>query len=115
MLIKNASILFGKELKFIQNTNLKIYKDRFVKIQPNIQPNHNEKSIDCEGLLFIPGFINCHTHIGDSIAKDITLDKSMDKRVHPVSGIKSKILKKTDSKYLKSFMKNSCISMLKKA
>jgi len=114
MLIKNASILFGKELKFIQNTNLKIYKDRFVKIQPNIQPNHNEKSIDCEGLLFIPGFINCHTHIGDSIAKDITLDKSMDKRVHPVSGIKSKILKKTDSKYLKNFMKNSCISMLKK-
>ncbi len=38
----------------------------------------------------------------------------MEQRVHPVSGIKSKILKETDPKHLKNFMENSCRSMIKK-
>ncbi len=114
MLIKNVSTLLGKELDFVSNTNLKIQNGRFKRIQPNISPSVKEKSIDCEGLLLIPGFVNCHTHIGDSIAKDIILNSSVDKRIHPVSGIKSKILKETDPKHIKNFMKNSCYSMLNK-
>ena len=114
MLIKNVSTLLGKELDFVSNTNVKIQNNRFKRIQPNIGSSAKEESIDCEGLLLIPGFVNCHTHIGDSIAKDITLNSSVDDRIHPVSGIKSKILKETDPKHLKNFMKNSCNSMLNK-
>ena len=114
MLIKNASILLGKDLDLVSRTNVKIQNSRFKRIQPNIGPSSKEESIDCEGLLLIPGFINCHTHVGDSVAKDITLNSSVDSRIHPVSGIKSKILKETDPKILKNFMKNSCQSMLKK-
>ena len=114
MLIKNVSTLLGKELEFVSNTNVKIQDSRFKRIQPNIRSSSKEESIDCEGLLLIPGFVNCHTHIGDSIAKDITLNSSVDNRVHPVSGIKAKILKETDPKHLKNFMKNSCYSMLNK-
>ena len=114
MLIKNVSTLLGKELELISNTNVKIQDNRFKRIQPKIGPSAKEESIDCEGLLLIPGFVNCHTHIGDSIAKDITLNSTVDNRVHPVSGIKAKILKETDPKHLKNFMKNSCYSMLNK-
>ncbi|HUU48917.1 MAG TPA: amidohydrolase family protein [Nitrosopumilaceae archaeon] len=114
MLIKNVSTLLGKELEFVSNTNVKILDGRFKRIQPNIGPSAREESIDGEGLLLIPGFVNCHTHVGDSIAKDITLNSSVDSRIHPVSGIKSKILKETDPKHLKVFMKNSCHSMLNK-
>jgi cytosine/adenosine deaminase-related metal-dependent hydrolase len=114
MLIKNVSTLLGKELEFVSNTNVKIQNCRFKRIQPNIGSSAKEESIDCEGLLLIPGFVNCHTHVGDSIAKDITLNSSVDNRIHPVSGIKSKILKETDPKYLKIFMENSCNSMLNK-
>jgi len=114
MLIKNVSTLLGKELEFVSNTNVKIQNNRFKRIQPKINPSAKEEAIDCEGLLLIPGFVNCHTHIGDSIAKDVILNSSVDDRVHPVSGIKSKILKETDPKNLKIFMKNSCRSMLKK-
>jgi len=114
MLIKNASILLGKELEYVSNTDVTIKNSRFKRIQPNIGSSAKEESIDCEGLLLIPGFVNCHTHVGDSIAKDVTLNSSVDNRVHPVSGIKSKILKETDPKYLKIFMKNSCQSMLNK-
>jgi cytosine/adenosine deaminase-related metal-dependent hydrolase len=114
MLIKNVSTLLGKELDFISNTNVKIQDGKFKRIQPNIGSSAKEESFDCEGLLLIPGFVNCHTHVGDSIAKDITLNSSVNSRIHPVSGIKSKILKETDPKYLKNFMKNSCKSMLNK-
>lgn len=114
MLIKNVSVLLGKELEFVSDTNIQIQNSKFKRIQPKIGPSAKEPSIDCEGLLLIPGFINCHTHIGDSIAKDITLNSTMEERVHPVSGIKSKILKETNPKHLKTFMKNSCHSMIKK-
>ena len=114
MLIKNVSTLLGKDLEYVSNTNVKIQNNRFKRIQPRIRSSSSEESIDCEGLLLIPGFVNCHTHIGDSIAKDITLNSSVDNRIHPVSGIKSKILKETDPKHLKNFMKNSCYSMLNK-
>ena len=89
MLIKNISVLLGSELEFVSNTNIKIQNNRFKRIQPKIGPSSKEESIDGEGLLLLPGFVNCHTHIGDSIAKDITLNSSMEKRVHP--GIRMRI------------------------
>jgi cytosine/adenosine deaminase-related metal-dependent hydrolase len=114
MLIKNASILFGNELEFVSNIDLQIQNQRFKKIQSNIKDNSKAESFDCEGLLIIPGFVNCHTHIGDSIAKDVALSNSVDKQIHPIYGAKSKILKNTINNHLASFMKNSCYSMLHK-
>jgi len=114
MLIKNASILLGKELEFISTTNIKIQNQRFTRIQPNIGASAKEEEIDCEGLLIIPGFVNCHTHIGDSVGKDISINRTVDKRIHPVFGAKSKILKKTHKEILANFMESSCTSMLHK-
>ena len=114
MLIKNVSVLLGPELDFVSNTNVQIKNGLFKKIHPKIKPANNEESLDCEGLLLIPGFINSHTHIGDSIGKDVTLDSSVDKKIHPVFGAKSKILKNTSQVNLANFMKNTCHSMLRK-
>ncbi len=114
MLIKNISILYGQELDFISNTDARIQNSRFKKIQKKIKPNLKEESIDCEGLLMIPGFINAHTHIGDSIGKDISLNNSVNEKIHPVFGIKSKILNETPQENLSDFMRNTCHSMLRK-
>ena len=114
MLIKNLSILSGQELDYVSNTNIKIQNKIFEKIQSKIRPSVKEESIDCEGLLLIPGFINAHTHIGDSIGKDVTLNSSVDKKIHPVFGAKSKILKNTSQENLANFMKNTCHSMIQK-
>ncbi len=114
MLIKNVSILFGPELDFVSNTDVKIQNKIFKKIQPQIKPSIKEKVLDCEGLLLIPGFINAHTHIADSIGKDVTLNNSVDEKIHPVFGIKSKILKNTSQENLSNFMRNTCHSMIRK-
>jgi len=113
MLLKNASILYGKELQYIENTDIRISGKSFKKIKQNLASSPGEEKLDCSGLVIIPGFVNAHTHIGDSIAKDISLGSTAEARIHPIHGIKSKILKNTKPAQLANFMKNSCLSMIK--
>ena len=63
MILKNISVLYGNNLKFIESTNVKITNQYFEKISTKIKSK--DKSIDCEDLLLLPGLINAHTHIGD--------------------------------------------------
>ena len=111
MHLKNLSILYGKNLEYIHSTNLQIKNQFFGKL--NSVPK-NEKSVDCEGLLLIPGFVNAHTHIGDSIAKDVATNGTVDNKIHPILGAKQRILRKSEPEHLVSFMRNSCLSMLRK-
>ena len=113
MILKNISVLYGNDLKFIENTSIAITGNTFQKISSKIKLSKN-KTINCKGLLLIPGLINSHTHIGDSIAKDIALNKSTDSKIHPMFGIKQKILRETEPKKLILFMRKSAKSMIKK-
>jgi len=113
MILKNISILYGNNLKFIEKTNVLITNNTFQKINPKIKSTKN-KVVNCDGLLLIPGLINSHTHIGDSIAKDIALDRDPDSKINPIFGIKQKILSETEPKKLIHFMRNTVKSMLKK-
>jgi len=114
MILKNVSVLLGPELEYNSSTNLQISKQRFKHIKKNIHPSAQEETFDCEGLLVIPGLINSHTHIGDSIAKDVSLNNSVNDKIHPIFGAKPKILKKTKPSQLASFMQNTCKSMIRK-
>lgn len=114
MLIKNISLFYGAELDYINSTNVRISGNRIEQIDTKLSPQKNETIIDCEGLLMMPGLVNSHTHIGDSIAKDIGIDSGVEEKIHPVSGFKQKILKNSDKSHLTSFIKNSCVSMMKK-
>ena len=113
MILKNISVLYGNDLKFIEKTSVQITGNTFQKISSKIKPTKN-KVVNCKGLLLIPGLINSHTHIGDSIAKDIALNKSTDSKIHPMFGIKQKILRETEPKKLILFMRKSAKSMIKK-
>jgi len=108
MILKNISILYGNDLKFIEQTNVLITNNTFQKIASKIKPAKN-KVVNCDGLLLIPGLINSHTHIGDSIAKDVAHSK-----INPIFGIKQKILRETEPKKLAYFMRKTVKSMLKK-
>lgn len=114
MLIKNVSLLYGKELDYIQNANVRISGKFIVQIGAKLSPNKDEVVMDCEGLLMMPGLINSHIHIGDSIGKDIGIDSDVEEKIHPISGFKQKILKNSNASHLNSFIKNSCFSMIRK-
>ena len=112
MILKNISILYGTELKYIESTDVQIKNGIFKKISKKI--SSKEKSTDCSNLLLIPGFINSHTHIADSIGKDLSIDADVDSKIHPMIGLKQKLLKETPKKSLSKYMKNSAKSMIKK-
>jgi cytosine/adenosine deaminase-related metal-dependent hydrolase len=114
MLLKNISALLGENLDFVSNIDIQIKNKKFQKINSKIKSGLKEDTLDCEGLLLIPGFINSHTHIADSIGKDITLNSTVNQKIHPIFGIKSKILKNTSNENLSTFMKNTCHSMIRK-
>jgi len=111
MILKNISILYGSDLKFIKKTSVQISGDKFKKISPRVI---SKNAIDCDGLLLIPGLINSHTHIGDSIAKDLGLNKDVDSKINPIFGMKQKILRETPPKKLIQFMRKTAQSMIKK-
>ena len=110
MLIKNTSALLGPELEFVNRIDIDIQNNKFQRIGNKLE---STESINCEGLLMIPGFINAHTHIGDSIGKDIATH-SVDHTVHPVFGVKSKILKETSNDLMINFMRNTIHAMIRK-
>ena len=113
MILKNVSLLYGHDLKLIDSINVELAESKFKKINSQLN-RKNQNVVDCNGLLLIPGFINAHTHIGDSIAKDLSLNSTVDSKIHPMIGIKQKILRETPDKELIRFMRKSAQTMLKK-
>lgn len=117
VLIKNASFLRGPNLIFVERGVIQISDDGIITgvgSDRDLSPIDSESSVfDAENLLLLPGLINAHTHIGDSIAKDITLDPDLSSTVDPIVGIKRKVLSKTDPIHLEAFMRYTAVSMLK--
>jgi cytosine/adenosine deaminase-related metal-dependent hydrolase len=126
LIIEDASILLGRELTFVNQGFIEIGENGLiVKADAGTysknntwakrnQIDHSIRRINAEGFLVIPGFINAHTHLGDSIGKDVGVQSGLETRVHPIFGIKRSILKNTRPENLRSFMRNSAISMMKK-
>jgi cytosine/adenosine deaminase-related metal-dependent hydrolase len=69
-------------------------------------------TIDGQGLLTIPGLIDAHTHIGDSIAKDIGAGKTLRELVHPVYGLKAKLLDTASAAELQEGMVQTASDMI---
>lgn len=118
--IENVGILLGPGLEYIERGYIRIDKGVIVDAGPG---NHSSSSgsgglpgkrLDAGGFLVIPGFINAHTHVADSIGKDIAAGKRLDARVHPVFGAKKAILEKSTPAHLKAFVRSSAVSMLQK-
>jgi len=129
LLIKNAYILYGKELQIVQNGSILInqygtIEDVFQSekdpekennaINGSVNKNNKIDIIDAEGFILVPGLINSHVHIGDSIGKDISASSDLNQRIHPQYGIKKTILESTPKSQLMQMIRNTAMSMLHK-
>ncbi len=115
MLIRNAAALLGSELEYVESADIRVRDGVFVEVRAGgmpAEPEAGEEVLDCTGLLAVPGLVDCHTHLGDSIAKDIGLGAGLEGRVHPVFGTKSKVLARTEPGHLTGFMRMTLRSML---
>ncbi|HEU4605230.1 MAG TPA: amidohydrolase family protein [Nitrososphaera sp.] len=111
--ITDASLLLGRELDHVERGYVEIGSGR-IKSAGSGSYKGAAKRLDAKGFLIMPGLINAHTHVADSIGKDIAAGHRLDARVHPVFGAKKKILQKSQPEHLKAFIRNSAMSMMKK-
>ena len=111
--ITNVSLLLGRDLEYVEQGYIEI-EDGIIRNTAAGTYKGAGKKTDAKGFVVIPGFINAHTHIADSIGKDIAVEQRLDARVHPVFGVKKKILQKSLPEHLKAFIRNSAVSMMKK-
>lgn len=110
--IENAGILLGPELRHVEQGYIEI--ENGVIVAAGEGRSGSGKALDAGGFLIIPGFINAHTHIADSIGKDVAAGARLDERVHPAFGAKKKILEKSPPGQLQAAIRNTAISMLQK-
>ena len=111
--ITDASLLLGRELDYVERGYVEIGSGK-IKSAGSGSYKGAAKRLDAKGFLIMPGLINAHTHVADSIGKDIAAGRRLDARVHPVFGAKKKILQKSQPEHLKAFIRNSAMSMMKK-
>lgn len=112
--INNISLFFGENLEYIEKGYIIIKNGRIENVgSGDYKGSSSENTYEGQGILVIPGFVNAHTHIGDSIGKDIGVDSTFNSRIHPTHGIKNKILQKSVKKHLINFMRSSVISMMR--
>ncbi|HYX71887.1 MAG TPA: amidohydrolase family protein, partial [Nitrososphaera sp.] len=111
--ITNTSLLLGRELEYVEQGYIEIENGRIRRTAAGTYKG-SVKNLAANGFIVVPGFINAHTHIADSIGKDIASGQRLDARVHPVFGAKKKILERSLPEHLKTFIRNSAILMMKK-
>jgi len=71
-----------------------------------------DKVIERKDCVVIPGFINAHTHIGDSVFKESGLGKNLNELFKPPDGLKHKLLRNTSDATIRNGIENTLSEML---
>jgi len=113
-LIENVSLLYGTELQLIENGWIQIENGRitYAGERKSSSKDVSKETFNGRGLLAIPGLINAHTHIGDSIAKDIGIGSTLRELVHPIYGLKTRILEEAKEEQLRQAITETASDML---
>ncbi|AEH60070.1 S-adenosylhomocysteine deaminase [Methanosalsum zhilinae DSM 4017] len=103
-------ILYGPDFEVIEG---------YITIKDGIISKVTEEKVDSQNII-TPCFVNCHTHIADSVYKDpplgeydrFILQHDLDSLVKPPDGLKHRVLQKTSTQELIEGMRYSLKDML---
>ncbi|QEK13162.1 5'-deoxyadenosine deaminase [Crassaminicella thermophila] len=90
LIIKNGTIVtMNKKREYIK-ADIFIKDDRIIDIRPNLEANA-EKVIDADGMIIIPGLIQTHIHLTQSLFKgqadDLELLDWLKKKIWPLEAV----------------------------
>jgi cytosine/adenosine deaminase-related metal-dependent hydrolase len=112
LLIENLTILSGREFEVIKNGWLRIEKGMISDLGEFKPPRQSSKTVDGKNLLAIPGLVDAHVHLGDAVARDIGTGSTLRELVHPIHGLKNRILQNTPDTILRQAMRQTIQAML---
>lgn len=108
MLIRGVRALLGERLEPAGPLDVSVEGGAFGRIG-----QLGGAGLDGRGLLAVPGLINCHTHVGDSIAKDVAAGMDTDAATHPFLGAKAAVLSRTPPGQLAGHARASASAMVR--
>jgi len=112
-LVTNVTILVGDEFQQVDHGNLLIESDTIRYLGERRPEIHSDSvTVDGDGLLAIPGLIDAHMHIGDSVAKDLGAGRPLKELVHPLYGIKTQLLANESPELMRSAISQTAADML---
>jgi len=108
-IIENGLVLYGENMEALK-ANVIVENGKISEITK--EKRTNVKKIDATGCIVAPSLINSHTHIGDSLARDVGDGESIERIVKPPNGLKHRILRESESEEIIDSMKQSMMEML---
>ena len=73
LLIKNAALVatFDQNMRRLENCDILVRGNRIAAIGPKLEAPEVEKTIDATGMLVMPGMINCHHHLYQTLTRNV--------------------------------------------
>lgn len=112
ILLDNVAIVTGPDMELVPRGFIKIENGR-ISVVGEGSGGSAKHEMDCEGLIAIPGFVDAHTHVGDSIAKDAGVGLPIAEVVSPIRGLKHEILRSTSDAELVAAMREALSDMIR--
>lgn len=112
ILLDNVAIVTGPDMELVPRGFIKIENGRILVVGEG-SGGSAKHEMDCEGLIAIPGFVDAHTHVGDSIAKDAGVGLPIAEVVSPIRGLKHEILRSTSDAELVAAMREALSDMIR--
>lgn len=107
--IKNGLVLCGFNLQAVKTNVIINDEGRIIKLSPH---DESGEIIDATNCIVMPAFLNAHTHIADSILKDVGDGLTISELVEPPNGLKHKLLNETSDEKLIESMHEEAKEML---
>jgi cytosine/adenosine deaminase-related metal-dependent hydrolase len=96
-MVLEGTVLVGREFEPVEG-RVVVENDTVERVEGD--------SVDSDDIV-LPAFVNAHTHIGDSIAKDAGAGLSLDELVAPPDGLKHRLLRDASHEELVAAMRRS--------
>ncbi|MGQ9851061.1 MAG: amidohydrolase family protein [Aggregatilineaceae bacterium] len=105
----SAVIIAGDDMEVLRNAALNVQDGRIIAIGAALPGARN---VDLGASLLCPMFVNSHTHVGDSGAKEMGIGLRLEEAVIPPHGLKHRFLAGVDSETLVGMMRDTLLDML---
>lgn len=100
--IAGGTVLAGPEFEVLDPGYLVIEKGRIAEVAAGRAPDHAGPVLDARGTIVAPAFINGHTHVSDSIVKDVGFGQDYFDLVMPPDGVRFRALRDTPAPALEA-------------
>lgn len=111
-LFTDIDLIAGDELEHIADGWLLIEGSTILGYGAGRAPKGEDRVLSLPGVVILPAFIDAHTHIGDTLAKEAGIGKPTIEAVSPPNGMKYRLLRQASHADLVASIKQGAEEML---